>query len=182
VSAITYITGPSCAGKTTLGKALVAHAQVSTAVGLGARVAPLWRDVDEHASQRPQTAWLDWLRWQAAEALHDATDVEGHIVYTGIVWPTHLIQSPAWRPAMKAGVEVRFLFLDWRWRVLRARLDERLAGETAKERRETIAYNRGLRRRLRDEVEAVRHGYVLAPDEDDSPEDLAEAVADLAGL
>lgn len=148
---VTYLTGTSCAGKSTLGAALEALDGPDVVVA----------DIDAHAPCRPQTAWLDWLRWRSAELLHTATEHEGcdWLVVTGIVWPLRLIESPAWRPARRADVEVEFVLLHPPWKLVRERLAERTTDK--KELAELRRYNRELRSTLRAQVEAVRHGWVL---------------------
>jgi hypothetical protein len=149
VSSITFVTGVSCAGKTTFGESLIYER------GLNCEV----RDLDEE-HPRPNTAWLDWLRWRAAEELHRAADCDKPIVVTGIVWPVRLIESPAWRPTRKAGVRVQFVMLDPPWRVIRDRLNDRLADKPKSERADLLRYNRELRPVLREQVLAVRGGHV----------------------
>lgn len=161
---VTFVTGVSCAGKTTLGNHLADHHSGEVSIF----------DLDEDAPARPNTAWLDWLRWRAAENLHMATewakvpDHVSHLVVTGITWPVRLIESPAWAPARKAGVTVRFALLDPPWKVLRDRLDERTKDKPKTEQRELRRYNRHLRLTLRDQVYAVRNGQSY------STTDLAE--------
>lgn len=157
---LTFVTGVSCAGKTTVGEAMSGLTGVNV------------RDLDGHAPARPATAWLDWLRWRAAEELQRATDMATgepdvaprQVVVTGIVWPFRVVESPAWEPARKAGVRVEFLMLDPRWRVLRERLSARLADKPKAERRDTLAYNRDLRSLIRRQVRAVQGGMVLRTD------------------
>jgi hypothetical protein len=150
MTSITFVTGVSCAGKTTLGESLVYERGVNCEV----------RDLDEE-HPRPNTAWLDWLRWRAAEELHRAMDSDVPIVVTGIVWPVRLIESPAWRPARKAGVRVGFVMLDPPWRVIRDRLNVRLADKPKAERADLLRYNRELRPVLREQVLAARCGHVF---------------------
>jgi hypothetical protein len=155
---ITFVTGVSCAGKTTLARHLASDLDRKLDI----------RDLDMTAEPGPSTAWLDWLRWRAAEELHRATEMDpggGDIVVTGIVWPCRLIESPAWRPARKAGVLVHFVMLDPPWKVLRERLAERTAGKPRGERTELRRYNRELRPILREQVLAVRSGCVAKTDD-----------------
>lgn len=153
-SRVTFVTGTSCAGKSTLG------ATLEQAIDLPDLVVV---DVDAHAPCRPQTAWLDWLRWRSAELLHSATEHEGAdwLIVTGIVWPLSLIQSPAWKPAMRAGVEVEFVLLHPPWKLVNQRLKERVTDGPKTELKALRRYNRELRGNLRSQVEAVRLGHVL---------------------
>lgn len=156
---VLFITGVSCAGKTTLGQAIMQHQEASWPDG-GGNV--LVRDLDEDAPARPSTAWLDWLRWRAAEELEAGRqDPDIVRVVTGIVWPLRVIESPAWAPAMADGLHVWFFLLDPRWKVLRRRLAKRAADKPKAERAELIDYNRELRLSLRLQVQAVRYGVVL---------------------
>jgi hypothetical protein len=107
VTRLLYVTGVSCAGKTDLGRALNEHEGIH------------WVDLDEHADNRPKTAWLDWLRWRAAELLHEADTKADNpvtpplVVVTGIVWPFRVIESPAWPAAVKNDhLEINWLMLD----------------------------------------------------------------------
>lgn len=150
---VTYVTGTSCAGKSTLGATLELLDGPDVVVV----------DVDAHAPCRPQTAWLDWLRWRAAELLHSATahahEGSDWLVVTGIVWPLSLIQSPAWRPAHRAGVDVEFVLLHPPWKLVHQRLAERTVER--RELAELRRYNRDLRDSLYSQVTAVRQGWVL---------------------
>ncbi len=161
---VLFITGVSCAGKTMLGRAIAQKMLWAEGEAVGSvRV----RDLDEDAPARPSTAWLDWLRWRAAEELEAGRrQPEVVRVVTGIVWPLRVIESPAWAPAMDDGLAVRFFMLDPRWRVLRRRLDERNAGKPAAEQAELRRYNRELRDMLRLQVQAVRGGIVLPRTDD----------------
>lgn len=151
---LVIVTGVSCAGKTTLGEQLFGYDGVTE-----------WWDLDQAAPAKPRTAWLDWLRWRAAEHLLDAVDRarpddDSIMVMSGIVWPFQLIQSPAWRQARKTkDLAVEFLMLDPAWKVLRRRLDERTAEMPKGERVELRNYNRGLRAGLRDQCVALQAGY-----------------------
>lgn len=153
---VTYVTGTSCAGKTTLGDAFSDREREDYGLMI--------YDLDRDAPCRPSTAWLSWLQWRAAELLHSAAEEDGpydcnRLVVTGIVWPLRVIESPAWRPAKKAGVAVDFALLHPPWRLVKERLVER--GEAKRELKALRNYNRGLRSTLRDQVEAVRYGNVI---------------------
>jgi hypothetical protein len=168
---VTFVTGVSCAGKTTVAHLLGGHERYTDLLQV--------RDIDEDAPVRPQTAWLDWLRWRAAEHLHLATErsalgAGGHTVITGISWPFRVVESPAWAPAMEAGVEVHFVMLDPPWKILKGRLAERTAGKPKAEAKELRDYNRALRDVLRLQVQAVRNGHVLGGDR--RVESLAEDI------
>jgi len=149
VRRLVYVTGVSCAGKTTTGRAMK-QADPS-----------LWvTDIDTGGT--PNAAHLDWLHWRAAEALHAATERDAPVsVVTGIVWPHAVIDSNAWPAAMKSPLMVDWVLLDPPWKLLRERLGERLAAKPRAERRDIIAYNRGLRRVLRRQVEQQRLGHVV---------------------
>lgn len=150
-----FVTGVSCAGKTTLGRELKRYPD---------DVGPVW-DIDEDALGRPRTAHLDWLRWRACELLVSATEQarpdDGHlVVITGIVWPFRVIESPAWAAAAKnPDLAVEWLMLDPSWKTLRRRLDDRTVDKPKSERAELRAYNRELRRVIRPQVEQLRDGY-----------------------
>jgi hypothetical protein len=172
VTRLLYVTGVSCAGKTSLGQALREHEGVH------------WVDLDEHADNRPKTAWLDWLRWRAAELLREADAKAGRdgtpplVIVTGIVWPFRVIESPAWPDASKNHhLEVNWLMLDPAWKVLRERLRERTANKPKSERRALLDYNRGLREPIRRQVLAVHGGWTLRSN--CTPDELACEVLDL---
>jgi hypothetical protein len=174
VTRLLYVTGVSCAGKSTLGEALYERPDVHAHY-----------DLDADATERPRTAWLDWLRWQAAEYLVEADERSGPdtdssllIVVTGIVWPFRVIESPAWASALRnEHLEVGWVMLDPPWKVLRERLAERTAHKPKRERRELLAYNKGLRAGLRQQVLAVHGGWTLRSGGE--PADLAEQVMEL---
>jgi shikimate kinase len=154
-----FVTGVSCAGKTTLGQQ-VQKARPEVDV----------HDLDEDAGVRPGTAWLDWLRWQAAEQLLMADEMsrrlplddQDHLlIVTGIVWPFRVIESPAWASAVKnRDLHVGWVMLDPPWRVIRERLTARVADKPKAEQKELLRYNRELRRGLRHQVGAMRYGWV----------------------
>lgn len=150
---VTFVTGTSCAGKTHLKAALDERDYVD--------LRPV--DLDLGAPCRPQTAWLDWLRWQAAELLHAATEAEGDewFVVTGIVWPLRLVESPAWAPARRAGVDVEFFLLHPPWKLVHDRLAERVPDGPRRELAELRRYNRQLRDVLLEQTLAVRGGEVV---------------------
>ena len=111
---LTYVTGPTCSGKTTLHQHLVA---------LGQDHVRELDDVSVGGCQPPTAAHTEWLRWRAQEFLTSATrrvtdepERRGeHHVVTGIVWPFHVLDSNAWDAASDAGVTVRFVLLDRPW-------------------------------------------------------------------
>jgi hypothetical protein len=152
-----FVTGPSCSGKTTLGEAILRDIDLPWVTV---------HDLDADAPARPTTAWLDWLRWQAAEQLaeadRDATEGRyGLRVVTGIVWPFRVIESPAWASAVaNPQLTVRWWLLHPPVKVLLGRLRERTAGKSRGERAELVRYNRELRTGLRHQVDAVRGGTV----------------------
>lgn len=167
---VLFVTGVSCAGKTTLGQGLAELDDVG-----------VWADLDCHAREKPITAWLDWLRWRAATELANVVDMvtndsyvsSGVSVITGIVWPFRVIESPIWPDAAKT-LDVHWLMLDPPWKTLRERLDVRTAGDTKANRRELRRYNRQLRTTLRSQVQVLANGQVCG-DKDLS----AQAVVDL---
>lgn len=150
-----FVTGVSCAGKTTLGHSLKRFPN---------EVGPVW-DIDENAQERPRAAHLDWLRWRACELLLSAAecaepDNDRLVVVTGIVWPFRVIESSAWDTAAKnPDLAVEWLMLDPPWKTLRRRLDDRTVDKPKSERAALRAYNRELRRGLRTQVTQVRDGY-----------------------
>ncbi len=79
---------------------------------------------------------------------------------TGIVWPHALIESPAWAPAMKAGVVVEFMLLDPPWKVVKDRLKKRLDGQPKSDIRDLLEYNKALKKKLRLQVEQQARGFV----------------------
>jgi hypothetical protein len=149
---VTFVTGTSCAGKTHLKAELDERGYYELDA----------IDLDADAPCRPQTAWLDWLRWRAAELLRSATEHEGRdwLVVTGIVWPLSLVDSPAWAPARRAGVEVEFFLLHPPWKLVHARLADRAPG-SRRELAELRRYNRRLRNQLLEQTLAVRGGEVV---------------------
>jgi len=152
---ITYVTGASGSGKTTLHDQLIEGGQAFVA------------ELDDVADGPPPAADVSWLQWRAAEFLHHVTNLASdglaeHHVVTGIVWPFALIQSNMWRPALDAGVEVRFVLIDRPWEDIVATLSERYADwPDADEAAEQLDNNRRLQRALRTQVEAVRGGLVV---------------------
>lgn len=161
---VLFITGVSCAGKTLLGRAIAQETSWAKSEPVGS---VLVRDLDEDAPARPSTAWLDWLRWRAAEELEAGRqDPDVVRVVTGIVWPLRVIESPAWAPAMADGLMVRFFMLDPSWKTLRRRLAERSAAKPKAERAELRRYNQELRGMLRLQVQAVRGGIMLPRTDD----------------
>jgi hypothetical protein len=148
---ILFITGVSASGKTHTGEALDKDGLLAG-----------WWDLDEYAA-RPNTAWLDWLRWRAAEYLLLTADMppdDRRYVVTGITWPFRVIESPVWDQVRGRVHSVDWLMLDPPWPVIRDRLNDRLADKPRSERQELLRYNRELRQGLRDQVEAYRGGFV----------------------
>jgi len=172
VTRLLYVTGVSCAGKTHLGRTLAEHPDADVT----------WDDIDIHARERPTTAWLNWLHWRAAELLVKADDLADTrhppelVIVTGISWPFRVIESPAWHQQSRLE-SVEWLLLDPPWKLVKARLNERLADKPKSDRRETIDYNRSLRRTLRDQVESIKGGYVST-----DPESFMFVAKDLVGL
>jgi hypothetical protein len=156
---VTYVTGVSGAGKTTMAAELLRRDLPGTRVF----------DLDEDG--RPNVGHVEWLRWRAAEQLHEATEGwptapgepdPAHLVVCGIVWPHAVVDSNAWPAARKAGVSVKFLMLDVPHRVIRERLAERNDHQTDKHFRRLLRYNRDLAAVLRHQVEQQRQGVVIA--------------------
>jgi ABC-type cobalamin/Fe3+-siderophores transport system ATPase subunit len=157
---VTFVTGVSGAGKTTLAETL------------RDRLAPLdgviALEIDGPGT--PDAGHLDWLRWRAAQLLYEAVTVpaeEGdadHVVICGIVWPHAVIDSNAWPEAEAAKAAVRFLLLDMPHKVIKERLADRLSGKRAGERREILRYNRSLADVLRRQVSQQRTGDILRAD------------------
>lgn len=148
---VTFVTGTSCAGKTHLKQELDerGYLEIDGVV-----------DVDLQARCRPSTAWLDWLHWRAAELLHEATEAANDwLVVTGIVWPLSLVDSPAWAPARRAGLDVEFVLLHPPWRLVHERLADRAPG-SRRELAELRRYNKRLRSQLLEQTLAVRGGVV----------------------
>lgn len=171
---ITYVTGVSGAGKTTVAEQLY---NGGTPAG--------YRVVDLDAAGRPNAAPVEWLRWSAAEQLHHATEgwptPEGaphptQLIVCGIVWPHAVVDCNAWAAARAAGVLVEFVMLDVPHKVIRARLTERNGDNgDPKHFRELLRYNRQLAQVLRHQVENQRNGTVV-PAEGMTPEAVAEYV------
>lgn len=146
---IVYVTGVSCAGKTTLGQLLARRGNVIPA------------DVDREAVVRPSAGHIEWLKWRNIEYLHRATtSFDGQVVVvTGICLPHWLIESAFWRPAMKVPkLEVDIIMLNPSWSIIKDRLAERAEGE---ELRKLRKYNKSLRRKMEDQVLAYRRGEVI---------------------
>lgn len=156
---ITYVTGASGSGKTTLHEQLIEGGQAFV------------MELDDVPNGPPPAADVSWLQWRAAEHLHEATNLANgnayeHHVVTGIVWPFALIQSNMWRPALDAGVEVRFVLLDRPWAAIARTLADRYENwDDAEEAAEQLDNNRRLQRALRTQVQAI-HGGLVALDGD----------------
>jgi len=165
-----FVTGVSGAGKSHVGEALEED-----------QLAAGWWDLDRHApdESQPATAWLDWLRWRAAEhllAVADQPTADLRYVITGITWPFRVIESPAWGQVGDRIHDVSWVLLDPPWSVVRQRLNQRLDSKPRREREDILRYNRALRPQLRDQVEAVRGGYVC------TATDAAEVLGFVLGL
>jgi hypothetical protein len=160
---ITFVTGASGAGKTTLHDLLMADPEPDKAT--------MVYELDSY--DMPQAGHVDWLRWRAAEALQGAIEAAQanhpdelrHIIVSGIVGPFSLIGQPVWREAMEWGITVRFVCLDRPWHDTAAALYERLADWEPDDRSEQIENNRRLARQLRTEVAAVRGGALVTDGE-----------------
>jgi hypothetical protein len=154
---VTYVTGCSGAGKTTLYDKLVE------------RAIPDVHELDGY-KPGPGAGHADWLRWRAAEHLRDVIGLakdgadKQHRVVTGIVWPFSLIgEEYVWRDAIEADIAVRFVLLDRPWVDIEASLLERLTEWKPDIRDEQIENNRRLQRVLRNQVLALRGGYTIGP-------------------
>lgn len=156
---VIYVTGVSCAGKTTVAQQLQAHCPASRHV------------VDIDGDGTPNAGHLEWLRWRAAELLHRATrshekpkaaiydPADSVWVITGICWPHAVVDCNAWPAAEKAGLEVGFVMLDVRRRVIAERLTAR--DPERKGLKALVRYNRQLADVLRRQVAQQRRGLVL---------------------
>lgn len=159
---ITFVTGVSCAGKTTLADHLTVD---GTAHVL---------EVDGKGT--PDAGHLAWLQWRSEQLLYEAAQVDDGrpVVVCGIVWPHKVIESNAW-DELPRGTRVRFVMLDLPDRVIRQRLRERLHGRPKADVTEHVRYNLRLARSLRRQVANQRYGEVLKADGLSSPE-IAAAI------
>jgi gluconate kinase len=159
VHRVTFVTGVSGAGKSTVARLLTEHAGCTV------------DDLD--ADGTPDAAHLDWLRWRAAQLLHDRTqamvdtdgpirDVPRHALICGISWPHAVIDCSAWPAAARIADEIRFVMLDVPHKVIRRRLAERNGDNgDPKGYRALLRYNRQLSEILRRQVANQRTGEVL---------------------
>lgn len=153
---VTFVTGVSAAGKTTLCRELNENPTALNTLAM---------DID-HAP-KPDTNHLEWLHWRAAQMLYDLTTGADkqppatHYVICGITWPHSIVDSHAYTAAKRDGWDVRFLLLDLPDKVIRQRLNERLATKTRADRAATIRYNLHLAPMLRTQVAQQRRGKVL---------------------
>ena len=162
---VTFVTGPSCSGKTTVNRALDAQAEGDFYVF----------DVDDDGT--PQAGAVAWLAWRSEELLLDAslqcTTDDVPSIITGIVWPHTVIESTAmW--VIDPDIEIHFVMLELSKKELTARLRERLA-HTGRPFTPFVDYNWSLQRRLRTQVEHQRNGHILPADKW-SPETIVECV------
>jgi hypothetical protein len=150
---VLFVTGVTCAGKTTL------------ADELKARAIPRLHVAEVDDGPMPDAGHGSWLRWRGEQLLYEAgerwreTSGEATVV-CGITWPHALIDSPAFAD-LPRGLKVGFLLLDIPTAVLRERLTERLGADTGKEYRGLLRQNRQLAKTLRRQVGNQRHGQVL---------------------
>lgn len=177
---VTFVTGVSGAGKTTLADELAPgddhHRRLE-----GGEAGGLWV-VDLDRQGRPNACHVEWLRWRAAELLHAAATWEadtggrpaGHLIVTGICWPHAVVDSNAWPVARKAGLAVEFIMLDVPHRVIRERLTQRPSA-SKKGFRALMRYNHDLAAILRHQTEEQRNGYVVDA-EDMAPAAIADYV------
>ena len=156
---LTYVTGPTCSGKTTLHERLVELRH------------PEAVELDNYALGLPAAAHVEWLRWRALEHLAAATSAaEGgatvgrHQVVTGIVWPFAVLGDPAMDAALDAGVDVRFVLLDRPWDDVRESTIRRLEAEGMAEDdiTEQLVINNLQRRQLRRQIMATGQFSTIA--------------------
>lgn len=151
---LTFVTGPSCSGKTTLHDRLVAAGQDHV------------REIDK-ADPFPSAGHVEWLRWRALEYVTAATRRaadeqrrDEHHVVTGIVWPFEVLDSDACADAFDEGVEVRFVLLDRHFADVEEDTIARLCAEGwyADDIQEQVVINRIQGRRLRRQFAAIAQG------------------------
>jgi hypothetical protein len=157
---VTFVTGVSGAGKTTLETELIRRRSEG-----GARDYAVL-GIDERGT--PDAGHLDWLRYRAAQLLYDSLTIWGdgqdgveQTVICGIVWPHAVIDSNAWPAAEDAKADVRFVLLDLPHKLVKERLSDRLAGKKSGEQRAILRYNQQLAGVLRRQVTQQRNGGVL---------------------
>lgn len=173
---VTYVTGTSCAGKTTLADKLRERNKPLTAVGgwcvpsddylpepLRARYPDPYHVVDVDQDGTPSGGSGHWLAYRSLDLLarHDAGEFNtDHLVVCGIAMPFEVLDS---REAREASVDVRFMLLDVTDEQLEARLLERFPKpKKERELREHYVRTNGLlAKRLRQQVRHLHSALVV---------------------
>ena len=160
---VTFVTGPSCSGKTTVNEGLAGDESVSVF------------DVDEDGT--PDAGALNWLAWRNEDLLYRAANWSAETgipcVVTGIIWPHKVIESTAMF-AIDPDVEIHFVMLELTKKRLTSRLRERLKHSDTPL-TPLVDYNWHLQRRLLEQVTHQRNGHIIRTDKW-SPEMVVDCV------